>query len=56
MRNKQLFTSKLGQIDGKFKAVRVLSTRPNTREELHQALDIIDSLMEDLNDMLESEN
>ena len=56
MRNKQLFTSKLGQIDGKLKAIRVLSTRPNTREELHKALDTIDNIMEDLNDMLENEN
>jgi len=56
MRNKQLFASKLGQIDGKLKAVRVLITRPNTREELSQALDSIDNLMEDLSDMLENEN
>ena len=56
MKNKQLFTSKLGQIEGKLKAIRVLSTRPNTREELNKALDSIDNLMEDLSDMLENEN
>jgi hypothetical protein len=56
MRNKQLFSNKLGQIDGKLKAVRVLITRPNTREELNHALDSIDNLIEDLNDMLENEN
>jgi hypothetical protein len=56
MRNKQLFVNKLGQIDGKLKATRVLVTRPNTTQELHQVLDSIESLMEDLSDMLESEN
>jgi ABC-type transporter Mla subunit MlaD len=56
MRNKQSFVNKLGQIDGKLKAINVLITRPNTREELNKVLESIDNLMEDLSDMLENEN
>ena len=56
MRNKQLFVNKLGQIEGKAKALRVLVTRPQTLHEINRSLDIIDNLIEDLNDMLESEN
>jgi len=53
MRNKELLLSKLGQLEGKIKATRVLITRPNTTEELHATLDIIDNLLEDINSIVE---
>jgi DNA-binding FrmR family transcriptional regulator len=56
MRNKQSFVNKLGQIDGKIKAIKVLVTRPQTLQEINRSLDTIDNLLEDLSDMLESEN
>ena len=55
MRNKELFLSKVGRIDGKLKAIRVLSTRPHSPQDIHKLIDEIDEQMEDLGNMVERE-
>jgi len=55
MRNKELFSNKLGRIDGKLKSIRVLTTRPNQTQEVHRLLNEIEEQLEDLNNMIERE-
>ena len=57
MRNKQLLQSKLERIDGKLKAVRVMSTRRGvTVQDIHKILDEIEELVEDVSTMVERED
>ena len=56
MKNKQLLVEKLNRIDGKLKAIRVMSTRQGTTvQDIHKLLDDIDELMETVEDMVERE-
>jgi len=56
MKNKQLLVEKLNRIDGKLKAIRVMSTRQGTTvQDIHKLLDEIDELMETVEDMVERE-
>ena len=56
MRNKQLFLDKMSRIDGKLKAIRVMSTRQGTTvQDIHKLIDEIDEQMGDLSTMIERE-
>ena len=56
MKNKQLLVEKLNRIEGKLKAIRVMSTRQGTTvQDIHKLLDEIDELMETVEDMVERE-
>jgi len=56
MRNKQLFLDKMSRIDGKLKAIRVMSTRQGTTvQDIHKLLDEIGEQMDDLSTMIERE-
>jgi len=56
LRNKQLFIDKMNRIDGKLKTIRVMSTRQGTTvQDIHKLLDEVDTLMTDLEDMVERE-
>jgi len=54
MKNKELFQQKLSRIDGKVKALRVMTTRQGTSvQDIHQTLDAINEELSDLNSMVE---